>query len=73
MNAEQIIAEVAMLPIEQRAQIVESLLESLTPPDTENDQAWLDVARIRLDELRSGRVQSVSGEAVFNRIFDRHA
>lgn len=73
MNAEQIIAEVALLPIEQRAHIVESLLESLTPPDAENDQAWLEVARARLDDLRSGRVQPVSGEAVFDRIFSRHA
>ena len=72
MNAEQIIAEVAMLPIEQRAHIVESLLESLTPPNAENDQAWLEVARRRLDDLRSDRVQPVSGETVFDRIFSRH-
>jgi hypothetical protein len=61
------------LGVEQRARIVESLLELLTPPDEKLDRAWLSVARARLDDLRSGRIQPVSGEAVFERILGRRS
>ena len=33
--------------------------------------AWLALARRRLDELRSGKVQAVPGEEVFERIRNR--
>jgi hypothetical protein len=48
--------------------IVENLLSSLNPPEPGVDAAWASVARRRLDELRSGSVESVPGEVVFERI-----
>jgi hypothetical protein len=48
--------------------MVENLLSSLNPPEPEVDTAWVSVARRRLDELRSGRVEYVAGEVVFERI-----
>jgi len=34
--------------------------------------AWLDVARRRLEELHSGKVQAIPGEQVFENIVSRH-
>ena len=45
MNAEQIIIEASSLPLEQRARVVDSILQRLTPTSAENDEAWLIVAR----------------------------
>jgi putative addiction module component (TIGR02574 family) len=72
MNAEQIIIEASSLPLEQRARVVDSILQTLAPTSAENDQAWLIVACGRLAELHSGEVAAVPGEAVFERILSRY-
>jgi putative addiction module component (TIGR02574 family) len=69
----ELIHEVESLPVEERALIVDSLLRSLNPPDSEIDRKWAAVAKRRLDELRSGRVKPVPGEAVFAKIRQRFA
>lgn len=68
MNTNELIAEAVALPVEERTRVVENLLSSLNPPETEIDVAWTAVARRRLDDLRSGKVTAVPGEAVFDRI-----
>lgn len=37
----------------------------------ENDQKWASEAKRRLEELRSGKVKSISGEEVFKKIWKR--
>lgn len=37
-------------------------------PSHDAELAWRRVVRMRLDDLRSGKVEPVSGEAVFERI-----
>jgi putative addiction module component (TIGR02574 family) len=69
----EIIHEAEALPVEERALVVESLLRSLNPPDPEIDRKWADVAKRRLEELRSGRVKAIPGEEVFARIRERFA
>ena len=66
-----IIREAVALPVEERALVVDSLLRSLNPPDPEVDRKWAAVAKRRLEELRSGRVKSVPGEEVFEKIRQR--
>ena len=73
MKTSELISEAVSLPVEERTRIVENLLASLNPPDPEMDQAWASVARRRLDELRSGQVEGVSGEVVFERIRQLYA
>jgi hypothetical protein len=51
--------------------VVDSLLRSLNPPKPEIDKKWAAVARRRLEKLRSGEVESVLGEHVFERIWNR--
>jgi putative addiction module component (TIGR02574 family) len=72
-NAAQIIHDAESLPVEERALVVDWLLRSLNPPDPEIDRAWSIVANRRLEELRSGRVNSIPGEQVFERVRRRFA
>ena len=66
-----IIRDAESLPVEERAAVVESLLRSLNPPDSAIDRQWLDVAKRRLHELRSGQVEAVPGEQVFAKVRER--
>ncbi len=67
-GAKQIVKEAESLPVEERAAIVDSLLQTLNPPDPQIDKEWVVVAKRRLTELRSGQVDSVSGEEVFSNV-----
>lgn len=68
MKASVLFEEAISLPVEERAHLVDCLLQTLNPPDVKHEAAWAAVARRRLDELRSGKVVAVSGEDVFARI-----
>lgn len=67
-SAEQIIKEAESLPVEKRAIIVDSLLRTLNPPNSKVDRKWVELAKRRLTELRSGRVKPVPGDMVFAKI-----
>ncbi len=72
MKTNELIDEAASLPLEERAKVVDSLLQTFNRPDETHAAAWLDLARRRLAELRSGQVKAVSGEEVFTRIRRRY-
>ena len=72
-GTKEIIEEATALPIESRTVVVDSLLRSLNMPDPEIDRAWLDVAKRRLAEIRSGRVMPVPGDQVFAKVRERFA
>ncbi len=71
MKTKDLIAEAISLPVEERAIVVDFLLKSLNPPESEIDKKWSAVAKRRLDEMRSGKVKGISGEEVFQRIWNR--
>ncbi len=71
MDTKKLIAEAALLPVEERARVVDSLLQSLDPSESGIDDSWSREALKRLDELRSGRVDAVPGQKVFDRIWKR--
>jgi putative addiction module component (TIGR02574 family) len=61
------LAEVVVnLPAEDRTYLAERLLASLDETDLE--QQWAVEAKRRLDEIRSGAVETVSAEEVYRRI-----
>ena len=62
MKTKDLIAEAISLPVEERAIVVDSLLKSLNPPETEIDRKWAAVAERRLKELRSGEVKALPGD-----------
>ena len=69
MNTKELIKQAELLPEEERALVIDSLLRSLHHTETDTDKKWAEVARTRLDELRSGSVTPVPGEEVFAKIW----
>jgi putative addiction module component (TIGR02574 family) len=68
MTTKKFIEEALRLPVEERALIADALLRSLNVPDASVDAKWTEVAKRRLEELRSGRVKPISGDDVFKRL-----
>ena len=63
MTIEQLAAEALSLPSEERAKLADRLVESLDAAEiSQLDQLWAGEAQRRLEEVRSGRVQTISGE-----------
>jgi Putative addiction module component. len=48
MKTKDLIAEAISLPIEERVMVVDLLLKSLNPPESDIDKKWAAVARRRL-------------------------
>ena len=71
MNTKQLIDEAVLLPVEERALVVDTLLRSLNPPESEVDKTWAQEAQRRLAELRSGRIKGIPGEDVFAQVWKR--
>ena len=71
MKTKELIDEAVLLPVEERALVVDSLLRSLNQPETGIDKKWTVVARKRLAEMRSGSVEALPGEMVFEKIRER--
>jgi hypothetical protein len=71
MKTKEIIEQAVLLPVEERAMVIDSLLRSLNQPESEIDKKWSAVAMKRLDELRSGSVIPIEGEKVFRKIWER--
>lgn len=71
MKTKELIAEAISLPVEERVLVVDSLLRSLNPSESEIERKWGQVANRRLAEMRSGEVQGVPGEEVFARVWAR--
>lgn len=70
-STKKLIDEALSLPVEERAFIADSLLKSLNMPDEAIDKKWIEVAKRRLHELKSGKVQGIPGEEVFAKVRER--
>ena len=71
IKTKELFNEAISLPVEIRTQLVEKLLLSLNPTQKEIDKLWAKEAEKRVEEIRSGKVKTISGEKVFKRIRDR--
>ena len=57
---EQILQQVLALPLDERAQLIERLLETFqTPPDPALDQLWANEAHDRLHAYDRGELDAV--------------
>ena len=66
--AKRIESDALNLDIQARAKLAGKLLMSLDEPSTsEVERLWLDEAERRLEEYRSGKVQGVPANDVFQR------
>ena len=71
MNTKKLIDEAISLPVEERAALIESLLKSLNPTESEIERKWGAIAKKRLAEIQSGKIKAIPGEEVFDRIWKR--
>ena len=71
MTMKEIMEAAAALPAEERAMVAESILRTLDAPDADTDSKWAVVAQRRLGELRSGAVETMPGETVFEKVWKR--
>lgn len=71
MKTEQLIAEIIDLPVDQRAEIVDRILQTLNRPDPDIETAWAKEAQRRLSEFERGEMTPVPGKEVFNSIRKR--
>ncbi len=69
MEIKKIIEEAISLPVEERALIADYILRSLNPVESEIDKKWIKIAKDRLNDLKSGKIKSVPGDEVFNKIW----
>lgn len=67
----ELVSMVESLPIEIRITLVDKILESLSPTEKEIDELWKAEVERRIDEVESGRAQTVPGEEVFAKIRER--
>ena len=66
MALKNIAETIVQLPPKDRVFLVERLLDSLEDADIE--QAWVEEAKRRRDEVRSGKVKRLPAEDVYRRI-----
>lgn len=70
-TVEKLAQEAMSLPGELRAQLADMLVESLEADDIgEVQEAWLAEAKRRRDEVRDGKVTTVSGEEALRKVRD---
>lgn len=56
------------LPIDEKALLVDRLLDSMYPHQEELDELWRIEVERRVEEVRSGQVETIPGEKVFEEI-----
>ncbi len=68
---EQLVEQAMMLPTESRARLADLRVESLEGADlSQIDQLWIAEAKRRRDEVRDGRVETISGEDGLRQVRD---
>ena len=73
IKTRELFNEAVSLPVEMRTQLVERLLLSLNPSQKEIDKLWAKEAERRVEEIRSDKLKTISGEKVFKKILTRQS
>jgi putative addiction module component (TIGR02574 family) len=71
LQTEELLNEIISLPLDIRVQFIDRLLNSIQPINEEIDKLWADEAEIRIKEIKSKKINTVSGEEVFSKIYKR--
>ena len=71
IKTKELFSEAVSLPVDIRTQLVDKLLQSLHPTDNKIDELWAIEAEIRVEEIASGKVKTISGDKVFRKIGKR--
>ena len=69
----EIMDVVDSLPIDMKLEIIDHLLESISPTNKEVEDAWKEEVERRIDEVESGKVELIPLEEVFARMPERYS
>ncbi len=66
---DKLLEEAILLPADERASLVEKLLQSLNlPTEAEVDRLWVEEAERRVSQIEAGEVEVIPSEQVFAKI-----
>ncbi|MDA0737610.1 MAG: addiction module protein [Nitrospirae bacterium] len=66
---DKLLEEALLLPADERASLVERILQSLNlPTEAEITRLWGEEAERRVSELEAGKVAAIPGEQVFTKL-----
>ena len=71
MKTHELLSMAESLPIEIKVQLIDTLLNSLHPSQSEMDKLWAKEAERRVEQIHSGQIKTIPGENVFKKIQDR--
>jgi len=71
IKEKQLFEEIEVLPIDLKTKLVEKILSGLNKIDKEIDELWLNESILRKNDIENGKVSLVSGDEVFQKIFNR--
>ncbi|MBK8304380.1 MAG: addiction module protein [Pyrinomonadaceae bacterium] len=69
----EIMDVVDSLPIDMKLEIIDHLLESITPRRKDVEEAWEEEVERRIDEVESGKVKLIPLEEVRERMMKRYS
>jgi putative addiction module component (TIGR02574 family) len=66
---DKLLEEALLLPADERASLVEKLLQSLNlPTEDEVNRLWVEEAERRVSQIEAGKVKLIPGKQVFAKI-----
>ena len=69
---EELEAKIRTLTADEKVQLLRSLIAELDgPPEAEAERAWLEVAKVRWQEIVEGKVKTVPRDEVFRKMAAR--
>ena len=68
----EIMDVVDSLPIDMKLEIIDHLLESISPTNKEVEEAWKEEVERRIDEVESGEVELIPLDEVRERLGKRY-
>jgi len=71
LKQDELFDEIDILPIDLKTEIVDKILASITPLNSDIDKLWIKEANKRKQEVESNSVTLVNGDEVFKKISQR--
>lgn len=71
LKQDELFNEIDILPIDLKTKIVDKILASITPLNSEIDKLWIKEANKRKQDIESNSVTLVDGDEVFKKISQR--
>ena len=72
LTTKEIIDEISLLPVEERAIIIDSLLKTLNPIEQDIEKEWIKEAKKRLNDIKASKIKTIDGDTVFKKVFERY-